>query len=609
MFCIKCGTKIPDESAFCFKCGTPVPKEAREAYMPQEQNPNQDIIEDNSDLDEDDPWAEQDPSTYLSDFDQDAVNDEEVDDRHLFEDYVPIDAPNSDTTLPQETISISERPLFTQEDYNSICANYIAVGGEKGLPRNVFLAAINEKKNDIEAILNKSFAIDNEGKVSCEFTFTANRHWISDPLKKMQEGNDFDILKKKIEKNLICAAHRINDLEEMKSNGFLPDKYDEVSSFVSPEKGVYIPVGFSSSEHSHSRCYNGCQEYKGFVYYLRHDGERADSYRYGDVKVELVRYEVKTGTCQVLNSIKWSGSSNIMYNWIMSNGKDSMYDGILLSVREDKVVFTDDNTIYISDLDGGNDSTFKLKGSSGEIRRVLSCVGNTIVYSKGDTYYKFTRGCQESERVYTAKDKHLTGYTSDKLIFDDDVVVDIISGERTSIKKMFPATKDKKIVLVSLERDVVYYWDGPILTAEEDCYEKGFYDSVRIIGVNKEGEIVDIWHLPHMTYDMWRSKAYSNLCFDGRRMAAKLTLPLEGNSGSRIDEFGDDILVLFDRFGNETHRHIMAENSNKSFFASYTCLSENMVMFMHRNGDECPCYNMIYDLVNKREVKISKFMD
>ena len=60
MFCIKCGTKIPDESAFCFKCGMPVPKEAMEAYMPQEQNPNQDIIEDNSDLDEDDTWAEQD---------------------------------------------------------------------------------------------------------------------------------------------------------------------------------------------------------------------------------------------------------------------------------------------------------------------------------------------------------------------------------------------------------------------------------------------------------------------------------------------------------------------------------------------------------------------
>ena len=28
MFCMKCGTKLPDDAEFCFKCGTRVPKAA-----------------------------------------------------------------------------------------------------------------------------------------------------------------------------------------------------------------------------------------------------------------------------------------------------------------------------------------------------------------------------------------------------------------------------------------------------------------------------------------------------------------------------------------------------------------------------------------------------
>lgn len=36
MFCVKCGTTLPDDSAFCFKCGAPQPPEARSSSSPSE---------------------------------------------------------------------------------------------------------------------------------------------------------------------------------------------------------------------------------------------------------------------------------------------------------------------------------------------------------------------------------------------------------------------------------------------------------------------------------------------------------------------------------------------------------------------------------------------
>ncbi len=128
-------------------------------------------------------------------------------------------------------------------------------------------------------------------------------------------------------------------------------------------------------------------------------------------------------------------------------------------------------------------------------------------------------------------------------------VFNIKSGIVSKINDIYPGLEKHIAVHIDVEREIAYY------------IENGSCDTSAnsIIGINKYGEIVDIWEKPHIYKDFLNTHAYDGIAFNGKSLVGVVT-----NSSASVKNnlnckyFNEDendysfmsTIISFDRAGN-----------------------------------------------------------
>ncbi|MBR1472090.1 MAG: hypothetical protein IJ600_10680 [Lachnospiraceae bacterium] len=171
-----------------------------------------------------------------------------------------------------------------------------------------------------------------------------------------------------------------------------------------------------------------------------------------------------------------------------------------------------------------------------------------------------------SGQVYTLTkiSRKITSFTDTEIVFDNEVIFNVITGESEKLSKRFPGIRGKNVVFVSLERDIVYYLDKNEPLSEHSM----------IIGINSSGEKVDLWKWPELP-DHFGKGGYDSLCFDGRRISVKM-------SKNDTTIYAD--ICMFERSGKCTARYPLDLGRIEGFGASHY-MTENGILFLARNVD------------------------
>ncbi len=123
----------------------------------------------------------------------------------------------------------------------------------------------------------------------------------------------------------------------------------------------------------------------------------------------------------------------------------------------------------------------------------------------------------------------MLNFSDKEIITKDGYVIDLKTKEKTTIKKVYPGTAGKHVVMVNGANEIAYH------------YEKG-EDSLldgALIGSDKVGNIVDIWNIPKLSkkqYELLSGNSYSSLIFNGNKMMAKfISLSIDKDSYYETD--------------------------------------------------------------------------
>ncbi len=216
-------------------------------------------------------------------------------------------------------------------------------------------------------------------------------------------------------------------------------------------------------------------------------------------------------------------------------------------IYNEKIYFPKGCHIFVMDLDGKNINP--LLGFEKDRQDIYDGVwafqGGVLVLSGLDL--KLFRYGVDNKPLKLCYGTDVWDFSKNEIITNDGMVIDLNTKEKSNLKKIYPGTAGKHVVMVDGVNEIAYHYEKN---------GKSLLDG-KLIGTDKSGDIVDIWSIPkisRMQYELLEEfNTYSSLVFNGSRMMGKfVSLSLDKSAYSKNDPEGcGQYLAEYSRNGFE----------------------------------------------------------
>lgn len=310
----------------------------------------------------------------------------------------------------------------------------------------------------------------------------------------------------------------------------------------------------------------------GYIYYLKLE-ENKKSYSYCRRKIAGNHRE------EIINTFTmYSPQAMGLSSFEFSNFR--FQDRNTFSISNGKIYFKHKFKVYSMDLDGNNIT--EIQGIKDTLE--FSCpyaVKNGIVYSdlemKRWYFYCFfdqsTVTLCKTEKILGISDKEVYYLTDEKR--EPIKVVSLEKKETYHLSDLYPSVKGKNVVFIDVCHEIVYYTEK--LFNDLMCVD--FPDS-RILGISKNGEIVDIWERSFINENEIGGMQ-RQISFNGNFIAFKLL----------VDDYKIGRIFVFDRSG--MRHHLFECKEGREIYTDLHITTENTLIFhlkeKERRSSEVEC--------------------
>lgn len=303
----------------------------------------------------------------------------------------------------------------------------------------------------------------------------------------------------------------------------------------------------------------------------------------GDKHVSLCCCDLKNGQVKELDSFE--SLSNRLAGRAVSatNAKCLLSCAFSYSYVNHRIIYTDGEFIY-SISENGEKKQVLTQNPSSSTHDISFCIafGNSVVYKAGFYYYRYDIDTGNEEKL-TKLEGVITNYTSEEIVFNNEKIFNVFTKEVTGVTRRFPAVKKEQIILVDLERDIVYYLKKGA-TGEPDQF----------IGVDRQGNVVDVWKIPITASENVKVNT-ENFCFDGRRVCTAYCIK------EREDIYH---IRTFDRSGNT----IAFYENIAPYIGAYLALTPHMITFLAQHKEQPGKYfDFVIDERYRRMLTLSQY--
>lgn len=323
-----------------------------------------------------------------------------------------------------------------------------------------------------------------------------------------------------------------------------------------------------------------CIEHQGYLYLMGPSADRVSQseFRKNEDKLQIARIDLNNGRMERLAEV----SGEVFRNSSCIDIKGTP----CFSICGRYLYYTDGYRIIRMDLDGSNQQVMDGFEKSGQTRYTMLLVFPACMYyqkASGDLFrYDFSSGT--SSKLCQAK--NITSISENEVILDNEKVVNSVTREKAKLDKVYPGTKKKNVILVDSAKEIAYCLDSS---------DDGYYNQ-KIIGTDKKGNVVDIWHMPCISTEQYeyltKGGGSSTMCFDGGQISIKFGCVSAGQLyKERLGRLNLDFdipafISRYDRSGNEL---LLCENINSLSgvkyprFGSFHCMTNNTICFLGIN--------------------------
>ena len=285
------------------------------------------------------------------------------------------------------------------------------------------------------------------------------------------------------------------------------EEYGDLSRIIEKYKAGKTPRSYymhsafqgDSGQHILKAAYRNGE----YLYFYRGDG--GDRYK----QFEICRMNLQNGLTQVLFSSPKNSYNDICKSCINSESRFPLFH-----IFNNRIYFPAENELCSMNLDGSNlEVEMKLPRKAGYYSGVW-VLPDGYLLATWDELFRFIRGI-DNKPVKMIDLSNLIDFSDDVLISKDGKSIDIRTKQKTALSKIYPALKKQELLLVDSVNEIAYY-------LEKD--ENWSLDS-KIIGTDKNGDIVDEWKVPYLS-KRFRGEysfgdGYESIVFNGFRMMAK----------------------------------------------------------------------------------------
>ena len=367
------------------------------------------------------------------------------------------------------------------------------------------------------------------------------------------------------------------------------------------ESYIYFESGNKIKQHLR----RNFQEYKGYLYYYVSKTEKTSSgwERSGD-KSLFVKENLSDGSKRVLLEITNSG------------GGACLKRELLFTIHNDLIYYADENgDISSMNLDGENRQVLAVHkgsdwngyGNGGNYLDMPITVSKHLFFrGGGKSFYEYDRATGQRTKICEAA--HVEGISEKEILINNEKTIRILNldtHEKKSVQQVYPGLKGKKLqnlIYVDMALEIAYYVEDNV------SYEKS-----RIVGIDKEGNIVDIWHMPRIPINLFAEAGmlkyfekklshimpyghfpYASLSFTGQKMVLKVQHAALGHmvlrhisevygeykTGKEEGLFQEAFVCEFDRMGNKKIFYKRPYIPNQFEFGAFLAVSGDMVGYL-----------------------------
>lgn len=368
------------------------------------------------------------------------------------------------------------------------------------------------------------------------------------------------------------------------------EAYDSYRAFGVHQSGVW----------NGQRLMGNIIEYKGWLYYYGPQTIKEQGSWKGYEKTDrnvFMKYNIENDDCRVLLE-----APEKTFSGATLNSNCCLDNGIAFSIHNDKIYFSDENN-QISCMDlNGNDRQVFIKGKNLDMPIAFS---KHIFYRRnGKRLYCYNLTNGSNQEICDAQ--NVIGISDKEVLLNTGKTIRILNLEtleKQSIQNVYVGlkkTKPENLLYVDMSLEIAYYME-----------DKGSYLKNRIVGINKEGEIVDVWQLPKMPQKKFSDIVshqyggdYSSICFNGRELSLKEApqdhvdlakqYPTWGNCMSQDKQLQQAAFACnFDRLG---YRSVFREKTGVMkgghTFGAYHAMTNDFAIFLEYipTGENQGCY-------------------
>lgn len=169
-------------------------------------------------------------------------------------------------------------------------------------------------------------------------------------------------------------------------------------------------------------------------------------------------------------------------------------------------------------------------------------------------------------------------------------VFDLENKKIAKLQEVYPTLKGHTPIQIDGKREIVYFAENIESICKEHYIDvrsmefNQYMIDTRLIGINKAGEIVDIWEAPRIYPNFWKGGGYDSFAFNGKNLtcilskssnlSAKETLNLNNLNDDSDISIGNTVLA-FDRTGNS---YCIYHKQDDNICSSLHALTENYVL-------------------------------
>ena len=240
-----------------------------------------------------------------------------------------------------------------------------------------------------------------------------------------------------------------------------------------------------------------------YIYYFEKEGVHVSS-EYG---FNICRFNMRTRTKEVLQP----ALINVQYGM---GCIDSGERFPLFSIFEDRIYYPSSGRVFVMNLDGSNVAPvygFENKWRiNGDIQGVWAIHDGILICANGGLY-RLLYGVDPKPVKILTDIRDLMDFSDKVIVTKSGKIIDIRSKEKKSINKVYPGLGKNSPLLVDSNNEIAYYYKK-----SDVC---GFAD--KIIGTDKNGDIVNVWNFPLLSDNQKKLDGYDSLVFNGGRMMGK----------------------------------------------------------------------------------------